>query len=211
VKHLKTQNLYDLKLQTFKSIAQGITALFNPWLEAVIHDASTDKILDIYNCFSNRKVGDKSYVSIAEDDKDKEFVGPYFKENFNGKSLKSVTFIARDKCKNPILYLCLNFDTSFTSQINNLLKTFNINSVLENTPTLGEIFEENIYEKINSFVSNWCSKNSYNINNLTKSQKAKLINDMQTNGGFKQKNAAEYTARILNISRATVYNYLRDY
>ncbi len=50
------------ELQNYLSIAEAITRLLHPYAEVVIHNLKTNKIIALYNSFSNRKTGDSSLL-----------------------------------------------------------------------------------------------------------------------------------------------------
>jgi D-arginine utilization repressor len=45
---------------------------------------------------------------------------------------------------------------------------------------------------------------------LNRENKSEIINALAEVGAFEGKNAANYIGRVLGISRATVYNYLKE-
>ncbi|WP_083852172.1 helix-turn-helix domain-containing protein [Legionella tunisiensis] len=64
------------------------------------------------------------------------------------------------------------------------------------------------YESLHSSLFSGTSLKSRNVKT---SRKKELIEHLQQAGAFTAKHAATYIAQILNISRATVYNYLSDH
>ena len=71
----------ELKKQI--TFAQGIVDLFHPFVEGVIHDLDSDKIVAIFNNISRRKVGDPTTLSELniEIDKFPDYFPPYYKTN----------------------------------------------------------------------------------------------------------------------------------
>jgi len=46
---------------------------------------------------------------------------------------------------------------------------------------------------------------------LGNKQKKAMVKHLYDNGAFLEKNAADYIAKILNMGRVTVFNYLREW
>ena len=199
---------YSLKKAS--PVAEAFSKLLYPFAEVVIHDLEEDKIQAIYNSFSNRNVGDESYLDrwdFTADPKE-NVIGPYEKMNYDGRKLKSISIVIRDDSDAPVGFLCINMDISIFDKQHSLLSTFLNNNDQEITKEKQCLFKDDLYEQINSFIQNYCKENSINIEAITRKNKQSLIIELKDKGAFNAKNSATYIARILNISRATVYNYL---
>ena len=72
------------------------------------------------------------------------------------------------------------------------------------------LFKDDLYEQINIFVQSYCREQCLSLGALTRPDKQKLVLKLYEQGAFTGKNATSYIARVLNISRATVYNYLKE-
>lgn len=195
-------------LKDYLSIAQAITALLHPHAEVVIHDLKTGQIAAIYNSFSKRKVGDESliedlpnYASLPD------VFSIYTKVNWDGKKLKSSTVTLRDKNKTPVGLLCINLNVSKWEEFRHLLDQWSNIPSYQNQPEM--LFKDDWREKINFYVSDYLTKEGLTFKMLSKEKKRDLIQTLHREGAFKAKNAATYVADVLDLSRATVYNYLR--
>lgn len=191
------------------SFAAAISQLLFPFAEVVIHDFKKDRILKIYNSISKRKVGDRSYIDLPEIDCGEDVIGPYEKLNWDGRRLKSITIVERDDRSRPRQLICINFDISKIEQPLLLLSQF-INFDYKVTEKLKPFFDDNPYEKINNFITHHLQENNRSIDSLSKEEKQKLILLLNEKGAFEKKNAASYIGRVLGVSRATVYNYLKE-
>lgn len=195
-------------LKDYFSVAQAITALLQPHAEVVIHDLKTGKIAAIYNNFSKRKVGDEALIEDLPDYSLLPDVFPvYTKVNWDGKKLKSSTATLRDKNKTPIGLLCINLDVSKWEEFRHLLDQWSNIQSYQNQPEV--LFKDDWREKINLYVSEYLSKEATTLKMLSKDKKQDLIQSLHKEGAFKAKNAATYVADVLDLSRATVYNYLK--
>lgn len=197
------------KLRQYFSVAQAITLILHPHAEVVIHDLETGKIAAIYNNFSKRKVGEESLLdTLAVDVADLPDVFPvYAKTNWDGRKLKSSTATLRDKKDHPIGLLCINLDISKWEEFRAFLDNWVSNANQKNQPQI--LFQDDWKEKINLFVSEYLKEKGIGLKLLNKEMKKDLINSLHREGAFKAKNAATYVADVLDLSRATIYNYLR--
>ena len=192
-------------LELYFPIAQAISQLLHPHGEVVIHDLKTGKIKAIYNNFSKRKVGDESLIEeLADHTKLPDVFPVYAKTNWDGKKMKSTTATIRDKKGNPVGLLCINLDISRWEEFRHFLDEW---SNTQNQPVV--LFKEDWREKINLYVSEYLKKEGTILKMLSKEKKRDLIKALHREGAFKVKNAATYVADVLDLSRATIYNYLR--
>lgn len=195
-------------LQEYFPVAQAITALLYPHAEVVIHDLQKGTIAAIYNNFSKRNVGDESLVEELSEYTSLPDVFPvYTKTNWDGKKLKSSTATLRDKKKIPIGLLCMNLDVSKWDEFRHLLDQWVGVQDEQDKPEV--LFKDDWREKINLYVSDYLTKENLTLKALSKEKKRDLIKELHREGAFKAKNAANYMADVLELSRATIYNYLR--
>lgn len=194
-------------LTDYFSVAQAISTLLYPHAEVVIHNLKTGKIAATYNNFSKRNVGDESLIEELSDHTGLPDVFPvYTKINWDGKKLKSCTATLRDKNKTAIGLLCINLDVTKWEEFRHLLDQWS--NIQSNQPDL--LFKDDWREKINCYVSDYLSKEGLTLKILSKERKRNLIKALHQEGAFKAKNAATYVADVLDLSRATIYNYLKD-
>lgn len=195
-------------LKDYFSVAQAIAALLHPHAEVVIHDLKTEKIAAIYNNFSKRNVGDESLIDELSDYDSLPDVFPvYTKVNWDGKKLKSSTATLRDKNKTPIGLLCINLDVSKWEEFRYLLDQWSNTPNSQKQPEV--LFKDDWREKINCYVTDYLRNEGLTLKMLSKGNKCGLIKALHREGAFKAKNAATYVADVLDLSRATIYNYLR--
>lgn len=194
----------------YLTIAKAISSLLHPLAEVVIHDLKTDTIHSIFNPISKREAGDPSYLERFDfsHKNENDIIGPYSKLNFDGRTLKSISMVLK-KGKKIIGLLCINMDISAFAKHQTLLNqllTIESSAVTQEQETL---FKDDLYEKINTFVQAYCREHCLSFDALRKEDKQALIFQLKEEGALKAKNATNYIAKTLNISRATVYNYLK--
>lgn len=188
-------------------IAQAIADLLHPYAEVVIHDLKKQKIAVIFSSFSKRKVGDDS---LLEDDEDitfeSEVMGPYQKLNWDGRKLKSITSIIKNEAGQNIGLLCINLDVSIFDLFQQNIQIF-LKNVQKQPKSL---FKNEWREQINEYVTSYLKTHHLNLSTITLSERKKLVGALYKDGAFNHHNAATYIAQVLNISRATIYNYLKE-
>lgn len=201
------------EISAFLNIANAISKLLYPFAEVVIHDLEKDQILAIFNPFSKREVGDSSYLDRIDFNQKShipDIIGPYEKLNIDGRKLKSISIVIKNEKGLAIGFLCINLDVSVFNEYQNVLKLFLANFDSSSTLETQTIFKDDLYEQINVFVQNYCIKNNLSLSTLSKNDKKHLILKLKQNGALLGKNSSNYIARALGISRASVYNYLKQ-
>ena len=103
--------------------------------------------------------------------------------------------------------LCINLDvTQFQTAID-LLSLLTKAPAIEGQPAI--LFKEDWHERINQYIHGWTARHGVNIVDMSRDQKRQLVLELASDGAFGGKHAAAYISRILQMGRATVYNYLR--
>ncbi len=196
-------------MSIYAPLAKSIAQLFSPFVEIVIHDLESGKLSFIHNAFSKRQVGDPSYL-----DKNIDWDGLslseiiYDKINFDGRMIKSVSiplplhnFTRRE-------LLCINFDTSFFHTLKPFIDQVLASPLFQEKPEA--LFKDDLDSRLHAFIHEYVQKHRLVLSALTKEQKRALLYDLYDKGAFEHKNAATVIGRILDLSRATIYNYLKD-
>lgn len=204
--------IMNFELKKSLPIAESFAKLLHPFAEVVVHDLEKNQIEAIYNPFSKRKIGDNSYLDRGDFavDSNENVIGPYEKMNYDGRRLKSISLILRNDKGKAIGFICVNMDVSVFENYRDTMQIFltnNDGTILEKKQSL---FKDDLYDQINIFVQNYCRKQHLNLEALGREEKQTLILELRKKGAFKGKNATNYIARILNVSRATVYNYMKE-
>jgi D-arginine utilization repressor len=195
------------ELLHYKAIAEAISLLLFPHAEVVLHDLKTGCIGAIFNNLSKRSVGDESLLDGMNKLSDAQDVfPPYFKTNFDGRKMKSVTAVLRNPRGKAIGLLCINLDISKWEEMHLFIQDL----IKPTTEMPDFLFKNDWREKINIYVSSYLKQHALRLESLDRAEKKKLLLALHQEGAFDTKNAASYIAEVLQISRATVYNYLKD-
>jgi D-arginine utilization repressor len=192
-------------LESNAAIAQAIASLFSPFVEAVIHDLKTNTIAHISNAFSPRRIGDPSELdeTFAAD---AGVIGPYERTNFDGRRLKSISIVIRDDGEVAVGLLCINVDVTEFDSLRRTLQSFL--GHFEPTTQVKAAFHDDWHERINRFVAAWTAERGTTVDRLEKGDRREIIQALYEIRAFEGHRAAAYVARLLNVSRATIYNEL---
>ncbi len=196
-----------MTVSAFRPVCDAIALLLQPQAEVVLHDLGTETVAHIANPFSRRAVGEPSLLHEIDFDPDDTLIGPYEKVNFDGRRLKSVSAVLRDPDGRAIGVLCINLDMTHLHAAIELLATLTRVPADAGQPAV--LFREDWHERINQYVHAWTARNAVSIADLSREQKRALVGELASDGAFGGKHAAAYISRVLQMSRASVYNYLR--
>lgn len=163
----------------------------------------------MFNNISNRTIGDDSLLEEIGFDDSQSVIGPYEKMNWDGRRLKSISAVLREPTGKAVGVLCINLDVSRFDEAHQLLGMFLNKATLQPQPEA--LFKEDWQEKINWFVHEHLRQQNQTVERLSRTQKCELVGLLAEQGAFKGKHAHEYVARILRLSRATVYKYLNEH
>jgi predicted transcriptional regulator YheO len=193
-------------------MAEAFSKLLHPFAEIVIHDIEKSRIEAIFNPFSQREVGDESYLDQWDFPVDplQHVIGPYEKLNYDGKKLKSISVVLRDSECKAKGFLCVNMDISVFERYQQTMQLFLGNNDPATSQPFEGLFKNDLYEQINIYVQQYCREHQLSLDILNRQQKQTLIIELKERGAFKGKNATNYLARVLGVSRATIYNYLKE-
>ena len=195
----------NLALRPYFAVADGLALLFRPVVEAVIHDLRSDTIAHIANPFSPREVGDSSDLRLVPFSSTARVIGPYEKVGWDGRRIKSISVVLRDSKQSPIGLLCVNTDLTQFESVWRILDSFISADTVTAPP---EKFQDDWHERINRFIATWTAKRATTIDRLDRNARRALIQALHASDAFEGRRAAVYVARVLGISRATIYNEL---
>jgi predicted transcriptional regulator YheO len=195
-----------MPLSAYYPLCDAVALLLQPQAEVVLHDLATETVAHIANPFSHREVGEPSLLHEIDFRPDVALIGPYEKVNFDGRRLKSVSAVLREDGR-AVGVICINLDVTHLHSAIELLT-----ALTRVPPGAGQpavLFQEDWHERINQYVHAWTARNGVVIADLSRAQKLQLVGELAANGAFGGKHAAAYVSRVLQMSRASVYNYLR--
>jgi predicted transcriptional regulator YheO len=194
-------------LESFTPICDAISRLFHPHIEVVLHDLATGKIFYIVNAFSKRRAGESSLnepeTTFHEKD---ELIGPYDKLNWDGRRLKSMTAVIRSSPRKPIGLLCINYDVSVIAAAAERLQ--HMITIPPRSASTEPLMAHDWRERANTVVGEFLLRRKATLAGLDSRDMGDLINELSQNGLFEIRRAVPYIAKVLGLSRATIYNHL---
>ena len=193
-------------LDTYVEISHAFNQLMGPLVETVIHDLHTNKIIFIEGSLSKRKIGDPSLLEDDIKNIEHELAQTvYSKLNFDGRLIKSISIPIKEKNK-MVALLCINFDITVFQELGELAHAI-LNKQITKKPEV--LFKNDWQDRINQFIHNKLKETGVAFVALTNKDKKKIVQNLYEQGAFSEKNAADYIAKIMNMSRATIFNHLR--
>lgn len=193
----------------FAPIAEAVATLLKPHAEVVIHDLRTQTIAYIANNLSRREVGGSSLAELKDiGSLGSDVIGPYRKTNFDGRQLKSITAVLRGKAGQPFGLLCINFDIAPIEAARDALNLLAAFQGAGAQPSA--LFRADWQETVNAAIADFLGERGLAASALAKEDHAALVEMLEQEGYFSIRNLVPYLARLLGISRATVYKHLRE-
>lgn len=190
-----------------RAVADALAALMPGLVEVVLHDLATQRVVHIANNLSQREIGDPSGLDEIGFDPAAQVIGPYEKTNWDGATIRSVSVVLRGAEGQPFGVMCLNLNTGPLAAARGLLDRLMVAGPL--IPQPEALFRDDWQERINTFVYSWLAERGQALAQLDRKGKRALIAALHAGGAFEGRHAADYIARVLGLSRATVFNHLR--
>lgn len=183
-------------------LCKAFVDLMEPLVEIVIHDMQKGIIYSKYGNLSKRSVGDLSLLTQDEMEKDIHKI-IYPKINFDGRLIRSISVPLGEN-----FIACINCDVSIFSQMQLLAEQLLSHS---QTKQPESFFKNDWQEQLHKNLHTYLIERNLNFQNLTNSQKKEVIHCLFLAGAFNQKNSVDYVAKILDMGRATIFKYLKEW
>lgn len=186
-----------MSIESISVFAKSLVHLFYPLVELTIFDAK-GTILEVSNSFSHLKEDQELDIKKPQtNEPTQELLGI-------GRQVRSLLYPLHQG-KEKTGYLRLRYDlTCFKNlqeQLNLIIKT-------EIAPK-HQATTDSWKDTIDQTITHYYAQNKLNNQATTAKQKRELISTLQNKGLLDFKESSAYVASKLQISRATVYNYLK--
>lgn len=204
------------RLELLENMVLGMSKLMGSDTEIVLHDLYKKELVYIVNNhITGRSVGyhmDPTVYEVIENlaDGDGHLIG-YGSKTAKGMSLRSSHFIVRGEDGQPAAMICINQDTSRLQNARDLL-----DSMIRLQP-LGAAVQEQEPEDETNYIQKMTQQVIIDsIEKMkptsidTKEGKLRVLQQLEIKGVFAVKDAVPSVCRLLSISQATLYNYLRE-
>lgn len=206
-------NLENLGLlELLGRLAEGIVAVVGPHCEVVVHDFSNleHSAVIVKGNVSGRGPGapvpDIEFISSGlKADASDEF---NYRIKIGSRELQSSTIWVRDDDGIPVGAVCINLDFFELNQAYNVLDRLTAQTRKEPELTVEDTWAKDVDDLIRLSVVAYIRQAGIpNIEAMTHKNKLQLIKKVDERGFFKIRGATSRLAEILNVSRASIYNY----
>jgi len=202
-------------LQGFIPIVEGIAKTFGKNCEVVLHDFSNlqSSIIAIENGHvTGRSVGspmtEVGLKAIKKGDTTDNIIN-YTGKSTDGRALKSSTMFIKDEFEKVIGCLCINFDISeFVIALNTISEITQTDEKDDNK--IKDSQANSVNDVLSNIVSNTLDNLGKPVAYMNKDEKVNIVKKLDEQGAFLIKGAIDYVAKVLCVSRYTIYNYLDE-
>ncbi|RUM34816.1 MAG: transcriptional regulator [Desulfobulbus sp.] len=197
-----------------QNIADGIHALFGPNCEVVIHDLDDLQKSLVYmkGDVTGRKPGapatDLLVKLLRQDPAPADHLHNYKSVTADGRCLKSATSIIRDSNGTPVAAFCVNLDTTAYFNAIQALMPF-IHDLETGIYPSKENFADSPSETIKTLFVQAVEEIGVQPSAMSIEEKTRFIEKMKHSGVFQFKGAVEQVANLMDVTKCTVYNYLK--
>lgn len=211
------QHPLNAHMHALLPVVRGLAELFGPDCEVVLHDIARmpNSIVAIENgSVTGRTVGDVPtdlmLRSLRHVD-DTQDVRLYVTSR-DGKILKSLAVTLRDEAGEAYGVLGLNVDVSELVQAQRTLA--NLTAVGraggDATSAREEIFAGDIRDVVSGMVTKILNEIGKMPASMTREEKMEVVRRLEDRGAFLVKRSAEQIAEALDLSRYTIFSYLKE-
>jgi len=201
-------------IHALEPVVEGIAELFGSNCEVVLHsldDLSRSVVKIVNGHVTGREVGapltDRGIEELINADSLEKAVDTYYVRQNDGRLLKSVSILIRNSEAKPISFVCINVDLS--SPLLNCIKELLLPSdrpserVTEHFPLTVEELVNQTFDAVMTRINSQ--------REMAPSEKNKAaVRELYERGIFKVTGAIDIAAKLMGISRYTVYNYIRE-
>jgi predicted transcriptional regulator YheO len=197
-------------LENYLLIAEGIAKTFGSYCEVVVHDLRnvSSSIVAIYNGHvTGREIGSPVTdlgLTFLRKRKNENLLLNYPNNGIKGKKIKSTSVMIRDEEGVVIGCLCINIDITLLSMagaiINDLMHVEEKNEE--------ESFPINVSDLENQIIEKATRQIGKPISLMDKNERMEFIHMLDEMGLFLIKGTIQNIAKLLDVSKFTIYNYL---
>lgn len=202
-------------LKAMIPIIEGIAKTFGKNCEVVLHDyyGSKSSIIAIENGHvTGRSIGspitEEALKAIQKGNIDENIIN-YTGKTTDGRVLKSSTMFIKDENTNIIGLLCINFDMSTLivaqNAINEIIQTEEKEELKSK-----DVITNSVNDVLSNIVSSTLDQLGKPVAYMNKEEKVNVVKKLDEQGAFLIKGAIDYVAKVLCVSRYTIYNYLDE-
>ncbi|MEW2288091.1 PAS domain-containing protein [Streptomyces sp. NPDC047841] len=196
-----------------EKIAVALGRMFPGLCEVVLHDLRhpDHAIRAIENNLSGRQVGDSATelgLARIADPQYPSVIQNYPNRFPDGRPAKSTSIGIKNAAGEYIAALCLNLDVSVLSPVTLTLSHL-VATDTEHRDGPLESLRDRAARELRQAVEARAAERAATPRSLSREDKKALVRQLQRDGYFDSRDAAQTIADLLGVSRATVYNYAK--
>ncbi|MBB6214867.1 putative transcriptional regulator YheO [Anaerosolibacter carboniphilus] len=202
-------------LKSIIPIVEGIAKTFGKNCEVVLHDFNNfqSSIIAIENGHvTGRSLGspmtEVGLQAIRKGNTNDSILN-YTGKSTDGRALKSSTMFINDESGQVIGCLCINFDMSELIVAQNAIQEITQTESKEDLKQSDNL-SNSVNDVLSSIVSNTLEELGKPVAYMSKDEKVNIVKRLDEQGAFLIKGAIDYVAKVLCVSRYTIYNYLDE-
>ncbi|MEU3955248.1 PAS domain-containing protein [Streptomyces achromogenes] len=200
-------------LKEAEKIAVALGRMFPGLCEVVLHDLRDPEhaIRAIENNLSGRQIGEPATeLGLARiSDPDYPGVVQNYPNRFpDGRPAKSTSIGIKNAAGEYVAALCLNLDVSVLSPVTLALSNL-VATDTEHRERPLETLRDRTARELREAVEARAAERAATPRSLSREEKRDLVRQLQRDGYFDSRDAAQTIADLLGVSRATVYNYAK--
>jgi predicted transcriptional regulator YheO len=146
--------------------------------------------------------------------KNKKYISNYFGKTEDGKVLRSSTYFIRDENEIMIGLLCVNMDITALRNAKEVIDELIMDNLEEKVKNDKEEFDpkiENLEGLVNSEIIKTIDSFNVSSKRMTTEEKIEIVAELNEKGIFLIKGAIDEVSVQLNVSKQTVYRYLKEF
>ncbi|MBE3579807.1 MAG: PAS domain-containing protein [Caldanaerobacter subterraneus] len=200
-------------LKSIVPMVESIANTFGKNCEVALHDLSSPQspIIAIANGHvTGREKGSPlpDVIQKALKSDSLEDMINFKNKSRDGKILKSSVIFIKDENGRPVGCLTINIDISEFILVKNTLSEFC--EISEPSEENKESYTGSVSDVLESIVNTTLESFGKPVNFMTKEEKVQIVKMLDAKGTFLIRGAVDYVAKILCVSRYTIYNYLDE-
>lgn len=197
-------------LEFLKRLADGIATMFGPTCETLVHDMSVPGHPIVYisnGHVTSRKIGSTEdiYGDFTKEPSsalDRDFIN-HLVISKSGQRIKSSTFHMKG---NDYHYAFgINFDFSYMYEFSKMQE-----NLMEVSSDLHEAINEDDNNRLSAIYQNCMEAIGKPVEKMNRSDRLRLISLLKEQNAFSFQKSVPYISEKLNLSRNTVYKYIRE-
>lgn len=197
----------ERKIKELDPMIRATVDLFKPFVEAAVYDTVQGRIVVMYNSLTKRKIGDRISLKEVSQRPFPDYFPPHYKMNHDGRVIKCTLVPLKEADGALIGFLSFSVDTSAIKGLFNVLSNF-LGMENEVPPTMEE--NEGFEERARFLIDEFFKERNDPSRHLGRDDKKVLIQFLHKKGLFNYKKAPFELAKWLKISRASIYNYIKN-